>query len=99
MARLNKGTVLSINGGSSSIKFAIYVADTAFTPLLSGAVENIGTLNTNLNFVDTIGGKQHTIRIKTSDRQEVVDVLMDWLEKQDHFGSLKVIGHRVVHGM
>ncbi len=99
MARSNKGTVLSINGGSSSIKFAIYVADTAFTPLLSGAVENIGTLNTNLNFIDAVGGKQHTMRIKTSDHQEVVHVLMDWLEKQDHFASLKVIGHRVVHGM
>ncbi len=99
MARSNKGTVLSINGGSSSIKFALYTADMALIPLLSGAVENIGTLNTNLNFIDAVGGKQHTMRIKTSDHQEVVHVLMDWLEKQDHFASLKVIGHRVVHGM
>ncbi len=90
---------MTINGGSSSIKFALYTANMVLKPLLSGAVENIGTLNTNLNFIDDTRGKQHTMRIKTSDHQEVVHVLMDWLEKQDLFISLKAIGHRVVHGM
>ncbi len=99
MTRSNKYTVLTINGGSSSIKFASYTADASLKLLWSGAVENIGTQNTNLNFIDAATGEQHTVPIKTSDHQEVVHVLMDWLEKQDLFASLKAIGHRVVHGM
>ena len=99
MVRSNKGTVLTINGGSSSIKFALYTADMALMPLLSGAVENIGTLNANLKYIDATSGKQHTTPIKSSDHQEVVHFLMDWLEKKDVFTTLKAIGHRVVHGM
>lgn len=99
MTRSNKGTVLTINSGSSSIKFALYTADASLKLLWSGAVENIGTLNTNLNFNNGVTGERHTIPVKISDYQEVVHVLIDWLEKQGLFISLKAIGHRVVHGM
>ncbi|MEB0261147.1 MULTISPECIES: acetate/propionate family kinase [unclassified Mucilaginibacter] len=99
MMRSNKGTVLTINGGSSSIKFALYTADIALKLLLSGAVENIGTKNAKLNFINAATGEQHTVPIKTSNYQDVVQDFMDWLGKQDVFNSLKAIGHRVVHGM
>ncbi|MEB0248616.1 acetate/propionate family kinase, partial [Mucilaginibacter sp. 5B2] len=91
--------VLTINGGSSSIKFALYTADIALKLLLSGAVENIGTKNAKLNFINAATGEQHTVPIKTSNYQDVVQDFMDWLGKQDVFNSLKAIGHRVVHGM
>ena len=40
--------VLTVNSGSSSIKFALYPADSPATPLLSGGIERIGLSKTTL---------------------------------------------------
>jgi acetate kinase len=42
--------ILTINGGSSSIKFSLYEIKEPLKQLLSGAIENIGTNNSQLNF-------------------------------------------------
>jgi acetate kinase len=99
MAKLKKGTILTINGGSSSIKFALYDTPMPLKLLFSGEIANIGIQNTNLNFINATTGHQNTVPIKASDYREGAEVLMDWMEKQDAFTAIKAIGHRVVHGM
>jgi acetate kinase len=42
--------ILTINGGSSSIKFALYRAAEPLKRELSGAVERIGSSGTTLSF-------------------------------------------------
>ncbi len=95
----NINTLLTINGGSSSIKFALYEMEETLKQLFYGEIENIGTKNAILNFIDVINNKESSININTVNYDESVNLLIDWLELQDGFSSVKAIGHRIVHGM
>ena len=95
----NKTILLTINGGSSGIKFALYENEESLKQLFYGEIENIGTKNAVLHFNDAINNKKNTININTVDYDESVNQLIDWLELQDGFTSIKAIGHRIVHGM
>ena len=37
--------------------------------------------------------------VEASDHQSAAGILVDWLEQQNSFSSVKAVGHRVVHGM
>ncbi len=97
--KAEKNNLLTINGGSSSIKFALYEIEGSLKQLFYGEVEKIGTKSATLNFIDVINNKTNTINIHTDDYDESVNHLIDWLELQDGFTSVKAIGHRIVHGM
>ena len=92
-------SVLAVNGGSSSIKFALYEVNGMLHLLLSGEIENIGAANAVFNYTNTISNLKDSIAAKIADYDEAADFLIDWLEKQDCFASVKAIGHRIVHGM
>ena len=92
-------SILTINGGSSSIKFALYEADQPLKLRLRGKVDRIGLTGTNLTFNDLTQNQQGSNAIKASDHRSAADVLIDWLEDRIGFASLKAVGHRVVHGM
>jgi acetate kinase len=91
-------SLLTINGGSSSIRFALYAGGEPLR-LLDGKVDRIGLSGTNLTVKDTTGQSQNSYTIDASDRHSVVGFLLDWLETQQAFASVKAIGHRVAHGM
>jgi len=92
-------SILTINGGSSSIKFALYEIKDSLLQLLSGKIENIGNENPQLSFTNIISGQKSSIEIKVVDHDDAANYLVDWLEKQEGFISVKAIGHRIVHGM
>jgi len=88
--------ILTINGGSSSIKFALFEAGTSLKRILAGGIERIGLpdatwhakgLNQADNFSRPVTAPNHTV---------AVGVLMDWIEGRRD--SLAAVGHRVVHG-
>ncbi len=91
--------ILTINGGSSSIKFAIYKASEPLEKTLYGKIDRIGSSGTNLTFNDQSKNKQESISLKASDHNTAVNFLIDWLEGQPDFTSISAIGQRVVHGM
>ncbi len=91
--------ILTINGGSSSIKFSIYKANEQLEKKLYGKVDRIGLPGTILTFNDYTKNKQESISLKVSNHQSVANYLIDWLEGQHDFTSICAIGHRVVHGM
>ena len=86
---------LTINGGSSSIRFAVYGADRPLRRRLHGKVDRIGQSGTNLTFIDSTGART----IDLDEHGSAVAFLVDWLEAQPTFASIKAVGHRVVHGM
>jgi acetate kinase len=91
--------VLTINGGSSSIRFAIFEASEPPRRLLQGKIERIGGAGTGLS-VDHCDGHAAThIKIDNPQHGTAAGFLMDWLESQPLFKTLKGVGHRVVHGM
>src|SRR6185437_9675581 len=90
--------ILTINGGSSSIKFAFYQVGKPLKKGLYGKVDRIGLSGTNLTFIAD-GKPQASRKLAAPDHKSAADFLIDWLEKQIDFKSVKAVGHRVVHGM
>jgi acetate kinase len=91
--------ILTINGGSSSIKFALYQVDEPLQRRLYGKVDRIGLSGTNLTFHDPDGKPQSSLSLTVHDHKSAANFLIDWLEKQNGFESVLAVGHRVVHGM
>ena len=90
--------ILTINGGSSSIKFALFEAGDSLRRILEGGIERIGLpeatlrvkgLNQADNFSRSVAAPDHTV---------AVGALMDWIEERLGRDALTAVGHRVVHG-
>lgn len=96
MKESGKNYVLTINGGSSSIKFALYEIDARLNKILAGAIENIGEKSAVLYFKNPA---HHKIEINSEGYESVANWLINWLEKQVDFDLLRGIGHRVVQGL
>ena len=94
-----RGSVLAINGGSSSIRFARFDESEPLRRLLDGKVDRVGLSGTNLTIKDSTGITQDSRTIDPVDHHSAVAFLLDWLETQQMFASIKAVGHRVVNGM
>jgi acetate kinase len=101
------GNILTINGGSSSIKFAVFTLGSDRPERgLHGQISRIGQTDrtrpgTSLLISDPEAptmSAEPTL-VPAADFASVVDWLVDWLGKQPVFGSVRVVGHRVVHGL
>jgi acetate kinase len=92
-------SILSINSGSSSIKFALYRIKGPLERILYGKVDRIGVKGTSLDFNNLTKNKKGNLRIEISDHKSVANFLMDWLEKQVDFSLISGVGHRIVFGM
>lgn len=92
-------SILTINGGSSTIKFALYEAVEPLRRRLDGKVDRIGLDGTNLSFRVQTGIPQGTVSIEPNGRRSAVAFLLEWLETRGAFASAEAVGHRVVHGM
>jgi acetate kinase len=91
--------ILTINGGSSSIRFAIFAAEHPPRRLLQGKLERIGSEGTELIVDSGVGGAATHIKVESNERSTAAVFLLDWLESQPVFKSIGGVGHRVVHGM
>jgi acetate kinase len=91
--------ILTINSGSSSIRFALYEAGEPPKRRLDGKIDRIGLSGTNLTVNDSAGEAQGPRRLGAADHRKAVGFLMDWLQALPVFASIKAAGHRVVHGM
>ncbi len=95
---MSNPSVLTINGGSSSIKFAVYQAGERLKRGLHGKIDRIGLSGTNLSFNDPATNREGSPALAAGDKS-APKFLMDWLEEQKCFESIQAVGHRVVHGM
>ena len=90
--------ILTINGGSSSIKFAIYQMGDPPQRRLHGKVDRIGLRGTSFTFDDPAGKRQDDRGIGDLDHRPAANFLLDWLGKQVGLASITAVGHRVVNG-
>lgn len=91
--------VLTINGGSSSIRFAVYEAGETLQRLLAGKIDRVGLSDTKLVVTGRAGKPAALRRLAAAGHRAAVNFLVGWLEAQPVFASIKAVGHRVVHGM
>jgi acetate kinase len=88
--------ILTINGGSSSIKFALFEAGDTLRRLAKGDISRIGLPTASLE-VKSANPQDTVLRsVEAPNHTAAVGVLMDWLA--EHSGALAAVGHRVVHG-
>jgi acetate kinase len=66
---------------------------------LYGKVDRIGLSGTNLTFNEPTKKQPESRKLAAADHKSAANSLIDWLEKQIDFKSVKGVGHRVVHGM
>ena len=95
----NNAHILTINGGSSSIKFALYRTGEPLERRTYGKIDRIGLSGTNLTFNDPTKKEQQTRNLVAADHSSAVTFLIDWLEEQPDLEAIRGVGHRVVHGM
>ncbi|MEH1870016.1 acetate/propionate family kinase [Nostoc sp.] len=89
--------ILTINGGSSSIKFALFESGDSLQRILEGGIERIGLPAASLQVKGLNPADNFSRLVSAPDHTAAVDALMDWIEK--HSGrNLSAVGHRVVHG-
>ncbi|VAW78090.1 Acetate kinase [hydrothermal vent metagenome] len=92
-------SLLTINSGSSSLKFAVFAMNETDTPqaLYRGALTAIGGAS-RLLIRDTGSDLPYTQDVVIKDHQHALQILLEWLSEKA--GSLELIGagHRVVHG-
>ncbi len=93
-----KPGVLTINGGSSSIKFAIFEANDSLVRVLEGNVAGVGLSlgSFTVKFVSKMGDFSRPVAV--TDHRVAVGLLMDWIQERIENGELAAVGHRVVHG-
>jgi acetate kinase len=91
--------VLTINGGSSSIRFAIFEAGEPPRRLLQGKMERVGGSGANLTVEHGDGQAPTHINVDVKEHGTTARFLLDWLESQPLYETLAGVGHRVVHGM
>ena len=90
--------ILTINGGSSSIKFALFEAGAPLKRILSGGIERIGTPEATFQVRGFGQVESFSKRIASPDHTAAVGALMDWIEERIGSDALTAVGHRVVHG-
>ena len=90
--------VLTINGGSSSIKFALYRRGDPPKRGLQGKIDRIGLPGTSLAFHDPTRDQRESQIIGDQDHAAAAHFLCDWLAQRIGFDSIGAVGHRIVNG-
>lgn len=92
--------LLTINAGSSSIKFAIFESSVSLKRLISGKIERIGSPAAKLVVTNHItqSVKSFFQSNSTSNYLSAIALITDWLKKEFSPLNIAAISHRVVHG-
>ena len=90
--------ILTINGGSSSIKFALFEASDSLRRILEGGIERIGLPEATLTVKGSDKADNFSRLVAAPNHTAAVSALMDWIEERIGGVALTAVGHRVVHG-
>jgi hypothetical protein len=74
--------ILTINGGSSSIKFALFDAGDSLRRILSGGIERIGLPEACLRVKGPNQADNFSSPVAAPDHKAAVGSLMDWIEER-----------------
>jgi acetate kinase len=91
-------SILTINGGSSSIKFALFRPQQDMRQIFSGSIDRIGLSKPALAVKGDESADNFSKTIAASDHALAIASLIDWLGTRLEGAELSAIGHRVVHG-
>ena len=90
--------ILTMNSGSSSLKFSLYEMGPAESLTLAGSVERIGLRGGRFSAQDASGNLLAEEHPEVADHDAAMKILLDWLKRDRPERGIDAIGHRVVHG-
>jgi acetate kinase len=90
--------LLTINGGSSSIKIALFQSDTELVSVLSGQFARIGLENSSLEVTNHATHTKDKQTISAPGHAACIPLLINVLSHHISWNDLDAIGHRIVHG-
>ena len=90
--------VVTINAGSSSIKFALFFADGDPIRVMSGVAERLGSADASIVVRDAHGRIIERQALGNLRLGDAASAVAGWIAR--HVGNLDLlgIGHRIVHG-
>lgn len=89
-------TILTLNAGSSSIKFALYAARQSLDVHLRGQVENIG--GAAMLQVKTVNDAKSTHSVDVKDHAGALRQILDVVQSRSNGARIAAVGHRITHG-
>lgn len=88
--------VLTLNAGSSSVKFALYAVGGGWPQRVGrGRIEEIGAES---KFAAEAWGETHARPVAAENHEAAVREILEWIEATFPEFAVAAIGHRVVHG-
>ena len=94
--------LLTVNGGSSSLKFAVYEIDSAArgSPrrTASGMVDRIGLADARMTARRVPDQKATAWNVEAPDLAAAADLLIDWIDQSCGGEKIAGAGFRIVHG-
>jgi acetate kinase len=91
-------SLLILNAGSSSLKFALFGGGAAPVRVLSGAVDRIGQPDATFTLKNAGGGEPERAGISAPNHGSCLDYLCQRLGETTGAAGFRAVGHRVVHG-
>jgi acetate kinase len=90
--------ILTINSGSSSIKFSLYELGKTELLILKGGLAGIGIERGDFQAEDQEGHQLTAQKLNLPDHDAAWQTLFDWLQGHEIGRDLHAVGHRLVHG-
>ncbi|MGC3974832.1 MAG: acetate/propionate family kinase [Nitrospira sp.] len=90
--------LLTVNAGSSSVKWALFHPGASPVRVASGRIERIGIPDGIVTVTDGAAGQDQRHIAQIPDHAAAVQLLIDQLGQSGRGAALQAIGHRVVHG-
>ncbi|MDD2902114.1 MAG: acetate/propionate family kinase [Syntrophales bacterium] len=90
--------ILTINSGSSSIKFSLYILGKTEDLVLQGDLERIGLAGGVFQARDHAGRQLVAQELDLPDHNTALKALFTWFEGHAVGQNLHAVGHRLVHG-
>src|SRR5438067_1884586 len=91
-------SILTINCGSSSLKFALFSDTSQFEMQLKGQIKNIGTRNCSFEIKNYQSNPLFHQSCPNSSFMSAIKTLILWLKEHKQSYSVQAIGHRIVQG-
>ena len=93
-----RSRILAINGGSSSIKFALYESGASLAKIVDGEIERIGLPGATFRAKEVSAAVAVSRPVNAPNHASAASALLGWLEERGERDALLGVGHRVVHG-
>ena len=90
--------ILAINGGSSSIKFALFETGESLPRILEGEIERIGLPAATLRMKGLNQADNSSRSVSAPDYSAAVGALVEGIEERSGHDAFTAVGHRMVHG-